>query len=50
MAYFAAFTELFSDRLPGKIRYVFIGVMLLYATYRSFRVIRSFRQSKQKNQ
>lgn len=50
MAYFAAFTELFAQRLTGNMRYVFVGVMLVYAAYRSFRIIHSVKKAKREKQ
>ena len=50
MAYFAAFTELFAQKLAGNMRYVFVGLMLVYAAYRSYRIIHSVKKSKRENQ
>jgi hypothetical protein len=50
LGYFALFTDLFNDRLPGKLRYIFSGMMLVYAGFRTFRIIRSHKKSKQENQ
>lgn len=49
-AWYIAFTDLFMDRLHGTKRTVFIVILLLYAGYRIFRLVKSIREQRSKNQ
>ena len=48
-AYFTAFTNLFDDRLDESMKRVFIGLMLGYAAFRSYRLVISHRKNNTKN-
>jgi hypothetical protein len=48
-AYFAAFTDLWNDKLQGNTRIIFVGMMLLYAAFRSYRLVRTFKEQNRKN-
>jgi len=50
MAYFVAFTELWNDKLQGNTRTIFVGMMLLYAVFRSYRLVKAFKEQNRKNE
>lgn len=49
-AYFMAFTDFRSEQLQGTPRHIFVGLMLLYAAYRTYRLVKAFRNQSNENQ
>jgi ABC-type uncharacterized transport system permease subunit len=49
-AWFMAFTDLMQREVPGTKRKIFIGILLLYAVYRSFRWYRQNRKTNSENE
>ena len=50
LACYIAFTNLFIEQLHGAKRTVFIIILLLYSGYRIFRLVKSLRDERTKNQ
>lgn len=57
-AYFAAFTKLLDDRLQGNLiddklqgnlKSVFISIMLVYAAFRTYRLVKAHRMNNNEN-
>jgi hypothetical protein len=49
-AYFIAFTDLMADKMQGNSRHIFVGVMLSYAAFRSYRLVKMFKEKNNENQ
>ncbi|MDH4474548.1 MAG: hypothetical protein QE487_18230 [Fluviicola sp.] len=48
-AYFMAFTNLKEDDLYGTPRKVFIAIMLIYAGFRGYRLVKAYRKQQNEN-
>ncbi|ASS50217.1 MAG: hypothetical protein A3D31_11660 [Candidatus Fluviicola riflensis] len=46
-AYFMAFTDLKEDDLNGTPRKVFVAIMLLYAAFRGYRLVKAYRKQNE---
>jgi hypothetical protein len=50
LAYFAAFTDFQPESLQGNKRSIFVGLMLAYAAYRTYRLVKVFKDQTKENQ
>jgi hypothetical protein len=49
-AYYIAFTDLMQDDLQGNSRPIFVGVMLSYAAFRTYRLVKTYKEKNNENQ
>jgi hypothetical protein len=49
-AYFTAFTDFKSDQLYGTPRRIFVAMMLAYAAFRTYRLIKALKEQSQENE